>query len=359
MKRTSHHIHPAFTLNGLHFETAEELHGFAKQLKADGDEHEVSMGKFLIRWLDDNDTIPVRTSGSTGKPKKIALSKSSMINSAMATGTFFKVGEHASALLCLHPKFIAGKMMIVRAMVMGWQLHVVAPEKDALTQYDNDYDFAAMVPYQVNHSIKDLGKVKKLIIGGGPVSNELEAKLQKVDTEAFATYGMTETCTHIAVRRLNGPARSNTYSAMPDVKFDVDKRGCLRIEAPKIVDEVLKTNDIVDLRSKTSFRWLGRYDNVINSGGIKIYPESVEQQLQTYISYPFIIASEKDEALGERLILVLEKNSDEQLPNYTEAFSKLAPYEKPKRIYTVSKFAYTKTGKVKRRHIMEVVRKYR
>ncbi|QNJ99157.1 AMP-binding protein [Constantimarinum furrinae] len=359
MNATSPYLHPAFTLNGTSFETVEEFLLFANELEQEGYEHEVSIAKFIKRWYEPETHITVKTSGSTGRSKRILLSKEAMVNSAKATGTFFKLAEKTSALLCLHPKFIAGKMMVVRAITLGWDLHVVAPEKDALTQYDNDYDFVAMVPYQVHHSIEDLNKVKKLIVGGGPVSAELEQKLQDVNCEAFATYGMTETCTHVAIRRLNGPAASSLYSALPNVKFNTDERGCLVITAPDILTEAITTNDLVDIKTPTSFVWLGRMDNVINSGGIKIFPETIEQKLVKSIELPFIIASETDELLGERVILILEKAEETALQNYSEAFSTLESYERPKKIYTISKFPYTETGKIKRTDVIQLLKKYK
>ena len=359
MKTTSQALHPAFTFNGLQYDTVEELLKFARELVREGYEHEVEIGNFIQKWLNEKETIKVKTSGSTGKPKKIKLLKAHMINSAKATGTFFKTGEHTSALLCLSANYIAGKMMLVRAMTLGWDLHVVAPEKDALTQYDNDYDFVAMVPYQVYHSLSDLKKVKKLIIGGGAISEKLEAALQDVPTEVFATYGMTETISHIGVRRVNGPARTKVFSALPNVKFTIDSRECLSIYAPEISPEIIITNDLVDLKTPTSFEWLGRYDNVINSGGIKINPEKLEEKLAGSIDFPFIIASETDEELGERVILILENKDDTSVPNYSEAFSKLEAYERPKKIYTLSKFPYTDTDKIKRKDVLKVLGKYK
>ncbi|MCW8980311.1 MAG: AMP-binding protein [Altibacter sp.] len=359
MNPTPHILHPDFTLNGLHFESVEEMLDFAVELEREGDEHEVGIGKFIQKWFNSKTYISVKTSGATGRSKKIRLEKQWMVNSAKATGTFFKLGAKTSALLCLPPNFIAGKMMLVRAMVLGWELHVVAPEKDALTQYDNDYDFVAMVPYQVIHSIKALVKVKKLIIGGGPVSATLEEKLQQVPTEAFATYGMTETSTHIAVRRVNGPARSDIYAALPNVKFALDDRGCLVIHAPEILSESIVTNDLVHLESPSSFRWLGRYDNLINSGGIKLFPEKIEEKLSAFIKLPFIITSEKDPELGERVILIFESDRSGSIPNYSEAFATLDAYERPKRVYSISKFPYTETGKIKRADVLQVMQKYR
>ena len=355
MNNSWKNIHSSFKLNGLQY-SATELLEFAKDLENKGSHYEINIGKFLQQWLDENETVTVKTSGSTGKPKDIELFKFRMVNSAKATGIFFKLGENTSALLCLPSNYIAGKMMLVRAMVLGWDLHIVAPQKDALTQYDNDYDFVAMVPYQVEHSLNALHKVHKLIIGGGAISKELNNKLQNVDVEAFATYGMTETITHIAVRRINGLAESADYTALPNVKFTRDERGCLVINAQDISEETIITNDVVNLISPTSFEWLGRIDNVINSGGIKIYPEQIEEKLSSFIEVPFIITSEKDEQLGERMILIFENNGAHNTPNFSEAFSTLTTYERPKKIYTFSKFPFTETGKIMRTEVIETLK---
>jgi len=347
-------IHASFKLNGLQYNTIELLN-FAKDLESKGARHEISIGKFLQEWLNDDDFVIVKTSGSTGKPKEIKLLKIHMINSAKATGVFFKLAEKISALLCLPANYIAGKMMLVRAMVLGWDLHIVAPEKDALTQYDNDYDFVAMVPYQVSHSLDALEKVHKLIIGGGTISPELNDKLQEVDTEVFATYGMTETITHIAVRRINGLAKSTDFTALPNVKFSLDERECLVIDASTISNEKIITNDLVKLISPTSFKWLGRFDNVINSGGIKIYPEKIEEKLAPFIRLPFVIISEEDSELGERIVLVFENDGEHDTPNFSKAFKKISKYKRPKKIYTFSKFPFTQTGKIRRDEVKRLL----
>ena len=358
MTPTSQLLHPSFKLNGLDFSSAEEVLNFSDGLLNEGDEHEVWVARFLEEWFSPSTSITVKTSGSTSRPKEIQLKKDQMVNSARATGSYFKTGPGTLALLCLSAQYIAGKMMLVRAMTLGWDLHVVAPSKDALTEYDNDYDFVAMVPYQVWHSLPALGKVKKLIIGGGHVPPGLEEALQQVDTEAFSTYGMTETATHIAVRRINGPARTDAFYALPEVRFDVDTRSCLLIKAPRIADSEIQTNDVVQLLSPTSFKWLGRYDNVINSGGVKLYPEVIEARLQQVIDLNFIVASEEDPELGERVILVYEGSSDKR-PDFSKAMAVLEPYERPKRIYAMSHFAYTETGKFKRKDILHLLKKYK
>jgi len=359
LKPTSPYFHNAFTFNGLDYNNADELLSFAMKLQDEGADHEVSIGEFIEQWLGDSATIIVQTSGSTGEPKHIVLQKEHMINSAKATCTFFKLGPKTTALLCLSTDYIAGKMMLVRAIVMGWNLHVVAPEADALTQYDNEYDFVAMVPYQVHHTFDALAKVKKLIIGGGAISPVLEAKLLTIPTESFATYGMTETCSHVAVRRLSGPAASGTYTAMQDVEFGIDDRGCLLIDAPLITEDKIVSNDMVNLNSSHSFEWLGRFDNVINSGGLKLFPEAIEEKLAPFIETPFVITSEKDEALGERIVLIVENEDTSKIPNYSDAFSSLDKFERPKRMYSISKFPYTETGKIKRSEVMHLLQIYR
>ncbi|GEQ86578.1 O-succinylbenzoic acid--CoA ligase [Patiriisocius marinistellae] len=352
-------LHPAFKFNGLQFDHPDDLLAFAHRLKEDGVKFEQHVAKFIIKWFNEENYIKVKTSGSTGKSKKIKLQKLHMINSAKATGVFFKMGEGNTAILCLSAKYIAGKMMLVRALTMGWDLHVVAPEKDAITQYDNKYDFAAMVPYQVYHSMKALNKVKKLIIGGGEISSELEELLQQKNVEAFATYGMTETITHVAVRRINGAGRTIEYAALPNVKFSIDERGCLIIEAAGISQNIIVTNDLVTLLTPTSFIWLGRFDNVINTGGVKVFPEQIEKKISSEINLPFIISSKKDEALGERVILVLETEDSTKISNYSEVFQKLSQYERPKKIYTLSKFPLTENGKIKRNEIKGLLARYK
>jgi len=358
LKTTTPTLHPKFQLNGLSFESAEEILNFAEGLIEEGDDFEVSMAKFLEQWLNFEDFVMVKTSGSTGKPKKIRLAKAHMIESAKATGAYFKVGEGTKALLCLSSDYIAGKMMLVRAMVLGWDLHVVAPEKDALVQYDNPYDFVAMVPYQVHYSLKALGKVKKLIVGGGVLSPQLEEMLTDLPVEAFATYGMTETITHVAARRINGFGKSDVYHALPDVKFTTDDRGCLIIHAPKLSDEDIVTNDRVELLNAMSFKWLGRADFVVNSGGMKLQPELIEMKLQPYLDVPFVITSEPDTALGEKLVLVIQKEDASGI-DFPSIFGHLQGPERPKKVYALSQFPYTDTGKIKRSKIKEVILKFR
>ncbi|WP_245574865.1 AMP-binding protein [Aequorivita capsosiphonis] len=346
-------LHPEFKINNKAFSSPEDLKEFANVLVKNAKDDEVAIGTFILEWLNDTDFIIVKTSGSTGTPKEIELQKKNVYNSAFATVTYFNLWEGTKALLCLPSEYIAGKMMLVRALIAGWDLHTSAPEKNPLENSSENYDFTAMVPYQVFHSLSDLHKVKKLIIGGGVVPWKLEEQLQKVSTMVFATYGMTETISHIAVRPINGKEKSVIFSALPKVDFLLTKNGCLQINASEISEEAVITNDVVELISPTSFKFLGRIDNVINTGGVKVHPEAVEEKLSRHISQPFFIASEEDTALGERVVLIIESEEQVALAGFSEVFKTLSAYEKPKKIYSLPQFVYTETGKVKRAEVLK------
>ncbi|OIP50843.1 MAG: O-succinylbenzoic acid--CoA ligase [Flavobacteriaceae bacterium CG_4_8_14_3_um_filter_34_10] len=342
------HIHPEFKLNEKAF-ALEDLILLAEALQLEGDKEEKEISEFLLEWLYPKNTLLMNTSGSTGSPKTIVLEKEKMIASAKATGAFFDLPAGTDALLCLSVNYIAGKMMLVRAMMHGWHLDIVSPNKQPLLQTIKSYDFAAMVPMQVQHSLKELHRVKKIIVGGAPVSAVLEKQLQEVPSKVFATYGMTETITHVAIRKLNNKTETEikikAYEALPGVTFEVDSRNCLVIHAPAISKKKINTNDVVVLLSKTQFQWLGRADFVINSGGHKVYPEQVEQVLALVIDVPYFISSIPDKSLGEKVILIIEGNKD-AFPEIE--YLGLHPYEKPKEIYFVKSFSYTTTGKINR-----------
>lgn len=348
-------LHPEFKLNNTAFSSIEALRKHAAILIENGMNDEPAIGSFILDWLNDSDLVKVRTSGSTGTPKEIKLIKKNMYNSALATGTYFNLLQGTKALLCMPAEYIGGKMMLVRAMIAGWDLHTSAPQKNPLKDNPNHFDFTAMVPYQVFHSLADLNRVKMLIVGGGAVPWKLEEELQSLSTNIFATYGMTETISHIAVRPINGNERSMIFSALPKVDFLLTETGCLQINALGISEETVITNDVVDLVSPTSFKFLGRKDNVINTGGVKIHPEVVEEKLSRYISQPFFIASEKDSALGERVICIIE--TSDKLPHeyYSEIFKNLSAYERPKNVYSMPQLVYTETGKIKRAQVLKKI----
>ncbi len=347
-------IHSSFRLNNKSY-TEADLEKYAHSLVRSGEIHEVEIGDFLLDWLDEEDTIEASTSGSTGAPKIMQLRKEHMVNSAKATGTFFKLPEETSALLCLSAKYIAGKMMLVRAMILGWRLDFVSPKSNPLDKVYKQYDFCAMVPFQLDNSINRLHLIKKLIVGGGQIPGHLVAMVQGIDTKIYETYGMTETVTHVAARRVNSKKKSvdqTHFKGLPQVVLSSDDRNCLVIKAPMVADGTIVTNDIVDLISYKKFNWKGRIDNVINSGGVKIHPEALERKLQLIIRERFFVASIPHESLGEQLILIVENYTDavntDMLMNKIKLQQGIHKYEVPKRIFLLKTFIETPTGKVHR-----------
>lgn len=353
-KPTYKNIHHRFRVENR-FYSFDDLKEVAYSLIKEGVPFEQEIGEFLMDWLDDSPYIEVPTSGSTGTPKKIQILKQHMVNSALATGDFFQLSPGDSALLCLPARFIAGKMMLVRAMILGLELSLVAPGSRPLKGTKEQFDFSAMTPQQLSHSMKELSHIKKLIIGGAAIQGELLEKLQHKHTKAYATYGMTETVSHVAVKKLNHFTKEQPkrhYVAMPNVSFTQDDRGCLVITAPDVCAETLVTNDVVNLLSPSEFEWVGRFDNVINSGGIKLFPESIEVKLANILSTPFFITSLPDAILGERLILVVEGTNDTtQIMELMKGNAVLLPYEFPKEVYVTKEFKRTSNGKIQRKRL--------
>ena len=333
-------VHSRFKLNGFHL-TAEDLCRVAYSFIKEGDAFEKHIGMFILDWFDSKDYVLMQTSGTTGTPKTIEVSKQAMVNSAVATGEYFNMTEGIRALHCLPTQYVAGKMMLVRAFILGWDMDIAEPTATPLDRNDHVYDFAAMVPLQAQQSVKKLNQVKTLILGGAKVSSTLAGELQNLQTEVFETYGMTETITHIAAKHIDEPA----FEALPNITLSTDSRGCLVIHADGLTNEPVVTNDVVDVINKTHFIWLGRYDNVINSGGIKLYPEQIEEKLAAHINRRFFVKGVPDEALGEKLVLVVEGETYNINP---DVFSILDKYERPKEVLFTNKFAETGSGKLQR-----------
>ena len=266
MKQTYSNIHRNFKLNGISFDRIE-LKEVAYSLIKEGEPFEKEIGDFLLDWLDDNPTLKVHTSGVTGAPKSITLQKRHMMNSALATGDFFGLQPGDSALLCLPASYIAGKMMLVRAIVLGLALDFIPPASKPLDKSSKSYDFVAMVPLQLEYSLQNLDKIKTLIVGGAPLTKKILAYLQSQHptTAIFETYGMTETITHIALKNINSADNSSVgqngdsdqtknlkpcFKTLPNITLSIDDRNCLVITAPEISDVQIITNDVVDLRSE-------------------------------------------------------------------------------------------------------------
>lgn len=312
---------------------------------------------FLEEWNNSSDSVLVHTSGSTGKPKPMLVLKARMLASAKITCDFLGLEEGNRALLCMPLDFIAGKMMVVRSIERKMELINVEPSSHPLAGLKGQcFDLIAMVPYQVHCSVQVprereiLMNCKNLIIGGGAISDELQKELEGFPNAVWSTYGMTETLSHIALRRLNGSGISEWYTPFENVRIGTDKDGCLWIDAPLIHDGVLQTNDIAELHTdsttgKSLFKILGRKDNVICSGGIKLQIERIEQALRPYMKVPFCISRRKDEKFGEIAVLLIEGTQE----NLTEAVNRLEKYSRPKDIVSVSRIPLTGTGKIDRR----------
>lgn len=354
-------FHKSFQLNGRGFATSNEIIDFSNEISL-----EISL--FLKNWFSENPSIDVNTSGSTGAPKTITIKKDFFINSALSTGEFLDLKEGTTTLMCLPPNYIAGKMMLVRALVLGWHLEVVSPKANPLENSDKTYDFTAMVPLQLENSLEKIAQIKKVIVGGGVVSPQLQEKLQGVQSVVFATYGMTETVTHIAFKKLNHfsasagvKSMSSFYQLLPNVKVYKDTRNCLVIDAPRVSQEIIFTNDVVELISDRLFEWLGRFDNVINSGGIKLHPEKIEEKLSKIIAQRFFVAGIPDTLLGYKLILIVELESN-NVSNFKQLFSEniknlstLSKYEIPKEVRFLKAFVETETKKIQRSKTLDLI----
>lgn len=287
-----------------------------------------------------HDQIIAHTSGSTGTPKEIRLPKQAMQHSARLTADFLGLKKGDSALLCLPAQYIAGKMMIVRAIEIGFKLICIEPK--SLVKIHENVDFAALTPMQAERSLESLNKMGKIILGGAPVNEKLENQLKNINSECFETYGMTETITHIALRKLNA---QKSFHTLEEMQISQDERGCLKIQTPYF-QEPIQTNDVVEILAKNEFVWQGRADNIINSGGLKINPEPIEALLKNYIPCNFIVGGIKDELLGEKLVLILE--SEKEIP--LEIPAELLPKNKmPKSVFYLKEFPKTLSGKVKRK----------
>ncbi|MDX6187847.1 AMP-binding protein [Flavobacterium sp. Fl-318] len=345
MELTHKKVHNYFRLNGYHL-NGKDLSRIGYSYIKEGDVYEQAIGEFLLDWFDDKDYIETKTSGTTGLPKLLRLEKRAMIQSALATGDFFDLSPGDKALLCLPVQFIAGKMMLVRSFILGLNLDVVSPSVAPLGLRKERYDFVAMVPLQVQNSIEELKNVKKLIIGGAKIDTVLEEKLLPLKTEIYETYGMTETITHIAAKRVGEAA----FSILPNVKIAKDDRDCLVISVPAVSDQPIVTNDLVELVNENQFVFLGRIDNVINSGGVKLIPEQIETKLTGKIANRFFVTSLPDSVLGEKLILVIEGEKQEFA---TDFFDVLGKFEKPKEIVFVPKFKENENGKLLRKKSLQ------
>ena len=333
----------------------------------------MTLEDFLSEWNNDSDTVLVHTSGSTGKPKPMRVEKKRMLNSARITCDFLGLKPGDSALLCMSLDYIAGKMVVVRSIERHLHLISVSPSGHPLKDVNEEITFAAMVPMQVYNTLQvpeereRLNRIRHLIIGGGAIDATLEQELQSLpgDIAIWSTYGMTETLSHIALRRINGDESSEWYQPFDSVHISQTEEGCLVIDAPQVCAETLVTNDIVEIEpyiynkvEKLRFRIKGRKDNVICSGGIKIQIEEVETLLKPHLEKPFMLAKKKDGKFGEIAVLLTEDEDIKKveatvrrlLSDESEKSSdhKKYKYWIPKEFRYVEHLPLTETGKPKR-----------
>lgn len=315
--------------------------------------------RFLAEWFSDSPEITVHTSGSTGTPKPIVVRKEQMMRSAEMTVSFLGLGEKDTTLLCLPLSYIAGKMIVVRALVAGLDVYPVTPSGHPLAGLSVPFRFAAMIPLQVYNSLQSgeekeaLQRIGRLIIGGGPVDNSLRNEIAGFPHPVYSTYGMTETLSHIALQRLNGAEASNRYVPFPSVQVSLSADDTLVVDAPLVNDHTLVTNDVARIYPDGSFSILGRKDNIINTGGIKVQIEEVESRLAPFISVPFAIASQPHPKFGEIVLLLVQGNID--LPVLEKQMAQhLLPYQLPKKICLVEKLPFTASGKINRGEVKKL-----
>lgn len=308
---------------------------------------------FLNEWFDASPVITVHTSGSTGVPKGLVVRKDRMMQSARLTCEFLNLQAGDTALLCMNLRYIGAMMMVVRSLVAGLNLVVRPASGHPLSDVEVPLKFAAMAPLQVYNTLRVPAERKRLehtdilIIGGGAVDDSLEAELKTIPIAAYSTYGMTETLSHIALRRLNGEAASKCYYPFPSVELSLSAENTLIVKAPLICDDVLQTNDIACLCSDGGFTIAGRKDNVINSGGIKIQAEEMENRLQPFIPVPFAVTAVPDPRLGQALTLLIAGKPDiKELENKLQAV--LETYYRPKHIFITELIPQTENGKIDR-----------
>ncbi|MBD3636870.1 MAG: AMP-binding protein [Crocinitomicaceae bacterium] len=308
---------------------------------------------FIEEWLNESESIEVTTSGSTGTPKTIKLEKDRIRASAKSTGEFFQFEKGQVALLNLSPQYIAGKLMIVRAVEHEMKLAIAPLQANPLENIPDDLniDFGAFVPSQIAAILKNpksteaLGRIKNVIIGGAPLHSNLENELTQLPVNIYASFGMTETITHFALRKLGTPI----YRCLNGFSVGIDNRSCLVVHENEIVKRMLVTNDVVDIIDHMTFKWKGRYDNVINSGGVKIYPERVEKMIAHLLpENRFYVTSKQDDKYGEVAVLVVEGDVENEAI-LSDAKASLPRHHAPKELIVEDQLEETPTNKIIRK----------
>lgn len=308
---------------------------------------------FIVDWYNDHSFIEVKTSGSTGIPKTIRIEKSAMMQSARMTAKALGMSLPASLLLCIPAAYIGGKMMLVRALVNGWKLDALRPSGNPLLNLRTDYDLAAMTPPQVQHALENPGKtlnrINKIIIGGAAVLPQLDTALQSSQVAAWESFGMTETISHIALRKINGADKSPFFQLLPGVKGWANTDGCLHLELNLL--GTIESQDQVRFVTPDTFEWLGRKDDVINSGGVKLHPAHIEKKIAKILNRRFFICGQADPLFGDRLTLVIEGqpfDTEAETALWQNLKRVLNKLEVPKNLYFMKQLEETPNGKIRR-----------
>ncbi|WP_426475975.1 AMP-binding protein [Chryseobacterium sp. CBSDS_008] len=314
-------------------------------------EFEKKVKNFLEEWFSEKAGVKVQTSGSTGVPKVFEIEKKKMINSAIMTCDFLGLKEGDTALLCLPVEYISGKMMIVRSIERRLKLRIAEPSLKSVENLEEEIDFCAMTPLQVENSLEKLSLIKNLIIGGAAVSQSLKNKILQMNlspsNRIFETYGMSETLSHIGLKQLM-PMQEEHFTVFENVTISLDNRGCLKIFAPNVNADELQTNDLVDIKNEKKFKFLGRIDNVINSGGAKISPETLEALVKKELPNEAVFMGLPDESLGQKLILIIEGNESDEVKRIISEIPFEKNFHRPKEIIFINEIPRTPNGKINR-----------
>ncbi|MEN7548729.1 AMP-binding protein [Rapidithrix thailandica] len=341
-----------------------------KDYQVRGDYHQKVLD-FCHAWLNGQTTFTLHTSGSTGKPKPITLQREQLLASIWMTDQALGLQAMHNALVCINTEYIGGKMMLARCLELGLNMYVVKPSSNPFQELPDNLtiDFSALVPLQLQQILEHpqskymLNSLQSVIVGGAPVSQQLQKELQALNVLVYQTYGMTETVSHIALKALNGNSASTLYHTLDQVKISLDERNCLVIEAPSTNFAKIITNDVVKLHSENSFEWIGRYDHVINSGGVKIQLEEVERAVENLFAGEgytanFLLGAVPDQALGEKLVLLMEdqpwpQKQQDQLTRQLR--QKMDKYHMPKAIHFLEEFPKTASGKTDRTRAFQAI----
>jgi o-succinylbenzoate---CoA ligase len=325
---------------------------------------------FCSEWLNGKETFTLQTSGSTGTPKKISVTRHQLKASAQLTISALALKKNDISLVCLDTRYIAGVMMIVRSLEAGMNMILVDPATNPLEKIDENtsIDFTAFVPLQLETILKSpdskkLNQIKIALIGGAALNRKTVKDIEVMKCNFYATYGMTETLSHIALQKLNGKDAQDYFAVLPGIILSKDERGCLIIQAPHLSNEPIVTNDLIEFITSSQFRWLGRVDNIINTGGVKVIPEKIEDSIgilfeELSISNRFFVAALPDDLLGQSVNLFIEGN---RLGLQTEELihekinQSLSKFERPKSIRYVVKFINTDTGKINKNKTLSLI----